>query len=719
MRADRAARPARATSALRASPYFHGLRDPWLRLLAEAASPRTLKDGQELPAEAGRGSAPCLYLLVSGEVSASTPPDVDGVTEVVGHEGPGGVFGSPLITGEEEVAVYHAVGPVEAYVWRQPELEALFAELDDLRQQIETRLSLRRRRSELVELLRRTPLFGQASQSLIKWLVASSTLSWFEPASVICRQGEEGDAMFLIVSGEIAFFREAEGGEGKAAGALRQLHGGDFFGEIALIQHSIRTATAVAVNGSEVLTVGKEAFDVLYRRSSSFRHAVRSTAELRLEADVSGQPDPELIWLVNDSGFPTDALAALVTHSLAEIAGELPEPRRLEGQDGVEAALEVGRKKGAEYVLCFSEGTVEARFGRHVADRAGGVVYFTGQAEAGFPYQSSSLHRVHHVVVPDPDASLSAQPLRRGAFMLRALPADLRGATPGQLPADAQIALQRLARAIGRRRVGVALGGGAAWGYAHVVLLRGLERAHIPVDMLVGVSAGSLIGAFYASQGLEGLDRLVDAKLELAVAALAAIGTTTSVDLFVRRHIPETRLEDLSLPFSTVAVDAQTGREKVFRHGSLSRAVRASCSLPGVFGRPLLGGHRYIDACVRNNVPTSYCMEADADFVIACDVVPPPRTSRDMSRRGIAGLLLELSQINRVTDTVRSLYWLASDSGRRQAGLADALFSPDLPDFFPWDFHRAEDIIETAEEQVDEWLLGTKARYLALSRAGG
>jgi predicted acylesterase/phospholipase RssA len=136
-----------------------------------------------------------------------------------------------------------------------------------------------------------------------------------------------------------------------------------------------------------------------------------------------------------------------------------------------------------------------------------------------------------------------------------------------------------------------------------------------------------------------------------------------------------------------------------------------------VFGRPLLGGDRYLDGGVRHNVPVTHCADADADFVIASDVVPPPRASRDM-RSGLTGLALELLQVNRVTDTVRSLYWLASDSGRAQAGLADALFSPDLSDFFPWDFHRADAIVERTEEQLDEWLLATRARYDAFARAG-
>jgi predicted acylesterase/phospholipase RssA/CRP-like cAMP-binding protein len=703
---DRAARPARVTSALRASPYFRGLSEPWLQLLGECGSRRATAAGEELEAEVGPAGTPCLYLLIAGEVSASTPSDQEGISEVVGHEGPGGVFGSGVITGEEDVPVYRAVGPVQAVVWALPDLERLFGENDVLRQQVQTRLSLRRRQSELVDLFRRTPLFRHASQSLIRWLVASATLGRFESGSVICRQGDEGDAMFLIASGEVAIVQD------ETPDPLQQLHRGDFFGEIALIQDSIRIASAVAVSTSEVLIVGKQAFDMLHRRSSSFRHAVRLTAEMRLESNVSPQPEPELVWLVNDTACPTAELAALVADALREVAGQVAEPQRLQGRNGVAGLLEAG--EGASYVVCFSDASVEERLGRQVADRAGSVVYFTTDAAAPFPYQSTSVHRLHHVVVAAPDATPRRKPIRRNAFTL---PLASDWTTLDRLPPDAQQVLGRMSRAISHRSVGVALGGGAAWGYAHVALLRGLERAQIPVDMLVGVSVGSIVGAFYASQGMDGLDRLVDAKLELSAAALAAIGTTSSVSLFLRRHIPETRLEELALPFATVAVDAETGREKAFRHGSLSDAVRASCSLPGVFGRPLLGGHRYLDACVRNNVPASYCTEADADFVVACDVVPTPRASRDM-RPGLRSFALELLQVNRLTDTVRSLYWLASDSGRQQAGLADALFAPDLAEFFPWDFHRADAIIEKTEEQLDEWLAATQTRYQLLARTG-
>jgi predicted acylesterase/phospholipase RssA/CRP-like cAMP-binding protein len=696
--------------ALRASPAFRGLPEASLALLEQAAAKRTFEPGQVLQTETDPDETARLYLVVAGEVSASTLPDAEGISEVIGTEGAGSVFGSAAITREEDVPIFTAVTRVEAYVWDEAALAQLYAGSEDLRRQLETRLSLRRRRNELVDLVRRTPLFRQTSQSLVRWLVGTATLARFEAGATICREGEEGDAMFLIVSGEVAIV------QGEEAQAVQQLTRGDFFGEIALVQRSIRIASAVAVSACEVLVVGRQEFDVLHRRSSSFRQTIRLTAALRLEENMARRTDPELVWVVNDTRRPTERLAGLVADALREVVGTVAPPRAIDGPDGVEEALEAGDGNDAAYVVCYSGADLDVAIGRRIADRAGGVVYFTRNAATHFPYPSTLLHRVHHVLVAGPDGVPETQEQLRRDTTTLALPRRLEGAALADLADGTQAALLRLARAIAHRRVGVALGGGAAWGYAHVVLLRGLASARIPVDIVVGVSAGSLVGAFYASQGLDGLDRLVRAKLELSAAALAAIGSSSSVDIFLRRHIPERRLEELSLPFATVAVEARTGREKVFRHGPLSAAVRASCALPGVFGRPLLGGDRYLDGGVRHNVPVTHCTDADADFVIAADVVPSPRASRDM-RPGLRGLALELLQINRVTDTIRSLYWLASDSGRAQAGLADALFAPDLSDFFPWDFHRADAIVERTEEQLDEWLAATRSRYTAFSRA--
>jgi NTE family protein len=657
--------------ALDDSLAFRGLPEETLERLAGAAATRRFAAGDALD------TGGCVYLLVSGTVSIST-----GV-ELVGHEHPGSVFGGALGGGDDDGAVYRAADAAEALVWDAPALESLLTGDDELRRQLETRLSLRGRRSELVELLRRTTLFRHVPQPLVRWLVSSSTLAHVAPGVVICREGDAGDSMYLIVSGDVEIRQE------RVPDTVQQLHRGDHFGEIALVQDAPRSATAVALTPCELLVVGRSEFEALARRAPAFRSSVRLSAALRLEADVADEAEPELVWLLNATDQPVEPLAERIADALRAEVSVAP-PKRVAAWEDVGTALDAARAGGAAFALCYSGADLDDALARRLADAAGSVVHVTDDGVAAFPYPRTAP-RVHAVV-------LDGSRVRRGAFALR----------------DDDDAARRLARAIAHRRVGVALGGGAAWGYAHVALLRGLERAGIPVDVVVGVSVGSVVGALYASRGEEGLDRLVRSKRELSAAALAAIATTTAVDVFIRRHVRETTIEDLPLPYAAVAVDARTGREKVFRHGSLADAVRASCSLPGVFGRPLLGGTRYLDAAVRHNVPVRHCAEADADFVIASDVVPTPGESRTMGA-GVRAFVLDVLQVNRVADTVRSLYWLASDSSRQQAGLADALFAPELRDFMPWDFHRAESIVEQAEAQLDEWLAATKARYGALA----
>ena len=175
-----------------------------------------------------------------------------------------------------------------------------------------------------------------------------------------------------------------------------------------------------------------------------------------------------------------------------EVAGRVAAPQPLTSATALRADLTLAREARADYAVCFSDGPVGERLARQeVADLAGSVVVVDGEGAPPFPHLRASFHRVHHVVVAPPGGD-GAEPVRRDAIVLHAWPSDLRRTRLGRLADDARRGLRRVARAVGRRRVGLALGGGAAWGYAHVALIRALERERIPVDMVAGVSMGSM-----------------------------------------------------------------------------------------------------------------------------------------------------------------------------------------------------------------------------------
>jgi NTE family protein len=176
-------------------------------------------------------------------------------------------------------------------------------------------------------------------------------------------------------------------------------------------------------------------------------------------------------------------------------------------------------------------------------------------------------------------------------------------------------------------KVALVLGGGGARGFAHVGVLRVLEQEKIPIDLLVGASAGSLIGAIYAdvadSFELESIawqvekDEIVDWSL---FGSARGPVTGNALEEFVKKHVRAPTIEQLRLPFVAVATDLRTGQEVVFDRGPVAVAVHASSAIPGIFRPVIHEGRSLVDAGVIDPVPVSVARTLGADVVIAVDV---------------------------------------------------------------------------------------------------
>ncbi|KZE24966.1 NTE family protein [Crenobacter luteus] len=179
-------------------------------------------------------------------------------------------------------------------------------------------------------------------------------------------------------------------------------------------------------------------------------------------------------------------------------------------------------------------------------------------------------------------------------------------------------------------KVALALGGGAAKGFAHIGVIKVLEQAGIPVDIVTGTSAGSVVGSLYAS-GLSGIE-LQKKAIELDEKQLADVTLSTSGFIkgealagFVNQMVGNRPIEKLARPFGAVATDLDSGEKKVFRSGNTGQAVRASASIPNVFQPVAIGGRRYVDGGLVSPVPVSAAREMGADFVIAVDISARPQ----------------------------------------------------------------------------------------------
>lgn len=195
-----------------------------------------------------------------------------------------------------------------------------------------------------------------------------------------------------------------------------------------------------------------------------------------------------------------------------------------------------------------------------------------------------------------------------------------------------------------RVRVGLALGGGAARGFAHVGVIKVLEAQGIDVDIVTGTSAGSLVGALYAA-GNNGF-ALQKIALNIDEATLSdwkvpMFGSSTGVlkgeglQNFVNRAVHQLPIEKLAKPFGAVAVELNTGQPILFQRGNTGVAVRASSAVPGVFQPVRIGDKYYVDGGLVAPVPVSFARSMGADFVIAVNISSEPEVQTSASSLGI------------------------------------------------------------------------------------
>ena len=176
----------------------------------------------------------------------------------------------------------------------------------------------------------------------------------------------------------------------------------------------------------------------------------------------------------------------------------------------------------------------------------------------------------------------------------------------------------------------LALGSGGERGFAHIGVIKALEANGIHVDIIVGTSAGSVVGALYAggynSDELEQLAIKLD-RAQLRDFELSRRGYIRGEQLqdFINRALKNRSIEQLDRPFVAIATQLGTGNAIAFNRGNTGMAVRASSSIPGVFYPVLIGSEEYVDGDLKKPVPVSVAREMGADVVIAVDISQQPR----------------------------------------------------------------------------------------------
>ncbi|MCR4401913.1 MAG: patatin-like phospholipase family protein [Firmicutes bacterium] len=242
-----------------------------------------------------------------------------------------------------------------------------------------------------------------------------------------------------------------------------------------------------------------------------------------------------------------------------------------------------------------------------------------------------------------------------------------------------------------RPKVGLALGAGSARGLAHIGVLQVLEASGVPVDMIVGSSAGALVGGIYAAcRDLAMMERLAmhikwDHLVDFCFPRMGLIAGERILE-FLRVLTGGRSFDDLSMPFAATAVDIETGEELLLREGEVALAIRASIAVPGIVAPVRVGGRLLVDGAVLDRVPARHAREMGADLVIAVSAGGNAGGAPDRHRK---------EPVHSVFEVITTAIELMELTILRQRIIdADVVIAPDLTDIGPTRLDLAAEIID-------------------------
>lgn len=257
-------------------------------------------------------------------------------------------------------------------------------------------------------------------------------------------------------------------------------------------------------------------------------------------------------------------------------------------------------------------------------------------------------------------------------------------------------------------KVGIALGGGAAKGFAHIGVIKMLEANGITPVVVSGTSAGSVVGALYAS-GMDayGMQEKAFALDESSIrdVSLFSGGLVKGQKLqdYVNTLVGGRSIEKLRKPFAAVATNLANGQRTVFVRGNTGQAVRASSSIPGVFEAVTIGKVHYVDGGVVSPVPVDAARELGADFVIAVDI--------SSKADGIGSASSMMGNVQ------QSIKIMGQKLGAQELARADVVIRPRVNDIGAADFELKNKAILEGERAAQAALPQIRAKLALMQKA--
>ena len=552
--------------------------------------------------------------------------------------------------------------------------------------------------------LQAVSIFSELSEELREEIIADSKLIRLPAQDWLFRQDDHGDALYVVCSGRLEVVRERPG----PPAVIRLVARGEALGELALLTDSRRSASVRAIRESELLQVGRD--QVLRLLSASAPFAIALTRALGRILQASGSPP-----LISR---PRSAVIAVVpaagSVAVRDFSAQL---LRAVSRWGPTTLLEHGELEDEE----LDSGSAFAAYGRALDRREHehDYVILVGAEEQDHAWNAFCRRQADRLVAVGRPAApiIPAQHASDldGSDIVLWGPADqtsrcassflgpLRPRAHHFVESGAGYAadVDRLARRLLGRSVGVVLSGGGAGGLAHIGVLETLIEGGVQVDRAGGCSFGAFVGGMFA---------LGKAPAEIAATCREQLVARKPFNdyavprrSFIRARKAQAMLklvfgsiniEQLPLDLYCVSSDLLSAQVVVHRRGPLAEAVRASASVPGLAPPLRRGGRLLVDGGVLNNFPVDVMAATQEGPIIAVDVMgrrlhqPRAESAPEDDASGDADLPLIHEVLARATALGS---WRDADRMRAQAQL---VIAPDLRGTSITDFKRLDSIVE-------------------------
>jgi NTE family protein len=265
-------------------------------------------------------------------------------------------------------------------------------------------------------------------------------------------------------------------------------------------------------------------------------------------------------------------------------------------------------------------------------------------------------------------------------------------------------------------KIGLALGGGGARGLAHIGVIKTLEKYKIPIDFIAGTSAGSLVGGMYAATGdIKRIENLANEvtyndflKAFWDPSLISGLLKGKRTREFIEDKVGDIKIEDTKIPFVAVATDLISAKTVTLKRGSLSKAIMASCSIPGLFQPVEWKEYLLIDGGSTQQVPAQVAKDMGADKVIAVNLNPTHFFDKKSLSKKISAVNILITSFNIMMKRI----------AKENSKAADLVIKPDVPYVPLTKLVNGQELIKIGEKAAEKrledlkWL--TKKKFLGI-----